>query len=41
MRVYDEIRYLVLLAPENHDAICNRFRYFMSQKSDITYVCFS
>ena len=39
-RIYDEIRYLLLLAPENHDAIYNRFRYLINQKSDITYVCF-
>ena len=32
------IRYLILIGPEKYDAICNRIRYFISQKSDITYV---
>ena len=37
-RVYDATRYLILFGPENYDAICNRIRYFISQKSGITYV---
>ena len=31
-------RYLVLFDPEKYDAICNRIRYRISQKSGITYV---
>ena len=38
IRVYDGIRYLVLIIPEKHDAICNRIKYFISQKSGNTYV---
>ena len=35
--VYDGTRYLVLFGPEKYDAICNRMRYPISQKSGITY----
>ena len=35
--VYDGTRYLVLFGPEKYDAICNRMRYLISQKSGITY----
>ena len=38
IRVYDETRYLVLFGAEKYDAICNRIRYLVSQKSCITYV---
>ena len=38
IRVYDGNSYLVLLGPEKYDAIYNRFRYLVSQKSGITYV---
>ena len=41
IRVYDGIRYIVFFGPEKYDAICNRIRYFISQKTDITYVFFS
>ena len=35
---WDWIRYLVLLCAKNYDAIYNRIRHFIGQKSDITYV---
>ena len=38
IRVYDEIRYLVLLGPENDDAIYNTIKYLINQKCVITYV---
>ena len=38
IRVYDGTRYLVLFGPEKYDAIYNRVRYLITQKSDITYV---
>ena len=38
IRVYDGTRYLVLFSPEKYDAICNRIRYLISQRSGITYV---
>ena len=38
IRVYDEIRYLVLLRPENDDAIYNTIKYLINQKCVITYV---
>ena len=40
IRVYDGIRYIVLLGPEKYDAIYNRTRYLISQKTDVTYVFF-
>ena len=38
IRVYDGTTYLALFGPEKHDAIYNRIKYFISQKSVITYV---
>ena len=38
IRVYDGTRYLVLFGAEKDDAIYNRIKYFISQKSGITYV---
>ena len=38
IKVFDEIRYLVLIGPEKYDAIYNRIRYFISHKSGIAYV---
>ena len=38
IRIYDVTRYLTLFASENYDAIYNRIRYFISQKSGITYI---
>ena len=32
------LRYLVLICVEKYDAIYNRIRYFISQKSGVTYV---
>ena len=40
IRVYDETKYVVLSSPEKYDAICNKMRYLISQKSCITYVFF-
>ena len=34
---YDGSRYLVLFRTEKHDAIYNRIKYFISQKSNTTY----
>ena len=38
IRVYEGTRYLLLFDPEKYDAIYNRIRYLISQKSGITYV---
>ena len=38
IRVVDGSRYLMLFDPERYDAIYNRIRYLVSQKSGITYV---
>ena len=38
IRVYDGTKYLVLFGPEKDDAIYNRIRYLISQRSGITYV---
>ena len=38
IRVYDGARYSVLLGPKKYDAIYNRIRYLISQKSGITFV---
>ena len=38
VKVDNGTRYLVLFDPEKYDAICNRIRYLISQKSGITYV---
>ena len=40
IRVYDGTRYLVLFGPEKYDAIFNKIKYIISQKSGITYVFF-
>ena len=37
IRVYDGIRYLVLLGSEKYDFIYNRIRYLIGMKSGITY----
>ena len=37
VRVYDGIRYFVLLGPEKYDAFYNRIRYPINQKIGITY----
>ena len=36
--VYDGTRYLVLFSSEKYDAIHNRIRFLISQKSGITYI---
>ena len=38
IRVHDETRYLVSFRSEKHDSIYNSIRYFISVKSDITYI---
>ena len=38
IRVYKGIRYLVLFGPEKVDAIYDKIRYLISQKSCITYI---
>ena len=38
MRVYEGIRYLVLFGPKKYDAIYDKIRYRISQKSRITSV---
>ena len=38
IRVYDGTKYLVLFGPEKYDAIYNRIRYLINQRSGITYV---
>ena len=38
IRLYRGIGYLVLFSPEKYDAIYNRIRFFIIQKSSIT--CF-
>ena len=38
VRVYDGTKYLVLFGPEKYDAIYNRIRYLINQRSGITYV---
>ena len=37
IRIFDGARYLVLFYPEKYDAINNRIRYLLSQKSRIAY----
>ena len=37
IRVYDGTRYLVLFGPEKYNAIYNRIRYLISEKSNITF----
>ena len=41
VRVYDGTRYSALFRPEKYDAIYNRIRYLIGQKSVIIYVFFS
>ena len=36
IKIYDGIRYLMLFGPEQYDAIYNRIRYLISEKSGIT-----
>ena len=38
IKVYDGTKYLVLFGPEKYDAIYNRIRYLINQRSGITYV---
>ena len=38
IRIYVESTYLVLLGPEEYNAIYNRIRYLISLKSDIAYI---
>ena len=38
IRVSDRTRYLVVFVPEKNNAIYNRIRYLINQKSGITYV---
>ena len=38
IRVYDGIRYLILIGSENYDAIYNRIRPLISHKRGITYI---
>ena len=38
IKVYDEAIYLVFFGPKKYDALFNRIRYLISQKSGITYV---
>ena len=38
VRVYDGSRYLVLFGLEKYDVTCNRIRYLINLKSNITYV---
>ena len=38
IRIYDGTRYLTLFGSEKYEAIYNRIRYFISQKSGVTYI---
>ena len=38
MRIYDKTRHLTLFGSEEYEAIYNRIRYLISQKSGITYI---
>ena len=38
IKVFDGTRYLVLFGTERYDAIDDRIRYLISQKSGITYI---
>ena len=38
IRIYDGTRYLTLFGSEEYEAIYNRIRYLISQKSGITYI---
>ena len=37
INIYDEIRYLVLFASERYNAIYNRIKYLISEKSSINH----
>ena len=37
IRIYDGTNYLVLFRPEKYDAIYNRIRYLISQKTGISH----
>ena len=37
IKIYDATRYLVLFGPERYDAIYDRIRYLVLEKSGITY----
>ena len=36
IKIYDGIRYIVLFGSEKYNAVYNRIRYFISEKSDLT-----
>ena len=38
IRIYDRTRYLKLFGSEKYEAIYNKIRYLISQKSGITYI---
>ena len=38
IKSYNGTRYLALFGSEKYDAIYNRIRYLVNQKSDITYI---
>ena len=40
IRVYDRNRYLLLLGPKKFDTIHNKFRYLITQKSNILYIMY-
>ena len=40
IRVFDETRCLVLFGLEKYDAIYNKIRYLITQKSGITYIIY-
>ena len=37
IKIYDGTRYLVSFGPERHNAIYDRIRYLISEKSAVTY----
>ena len=39
IRIFDGTRYLTLFGSEKYEAIYNKIRYVINQKSDITYIC--
>ena len=38
IRIYDGTKYLTLFGSQKYEAIYNRIRYLISQKSGITYI---
>ena len=40
IRIYDGTKYLTLFGSEKYEAIYNRIRYLISQKTGITYIYF-